>query len=745
VPPLAIRPLLLTLLWAAPAAALPAWSLAAAALWTACALLFALHGPANAHPRCALAALPVLLAAIPPPTAEVACARAGPVSVAGRVAAVVRAPLTGRCTVTFATCADRREHLALHFARDVEVTPGDRIRVLARQSEPAVVGERGALHGIAATLRVTAGPWSLARVSAALRRSMERQLLRLLPDEHGAMLATLVLGRDTRPDSELAAAHRHTGLSHLLAVSGAHAAMLAFLLGMSSRGRHLGASRARTWFVLTLLALYGAIAGAEPPVLRAVVAYTLAACAARRGRPFSMATGLVAPALVTCLVQPRELLGPSFLLSYAAVTGLWLALPQRPPDTWLSWLREALRASLWATLLTAPLTLHYFGQLAPGTIVLTPLCAPIVAALLLLGLIAAAVGCVAPPFADLLAWPLRALCELYSSIVLAADALPATPIPASFAPPWWALLLVSLAGCGWILWRPHRRRVACTACAVVALWFVPSGQPREAGFVLFAVGHGQTALLTTENGAQVVVDCGSLQGPMRAVRGLRDHLRRRHVDLLVVTHADCDHHNGVPLLLGSVPIARALLAPPLQGSELHAALSAAGIPTTIAPAGERLRPLPGVEVFAPAMPPDAVDNDRSLWVRARTATTSVLLTGDAEERGVTHALQSGFARPSDVVVLPHHGRPNDRCAALLARVRPLACLASANAADGETALGATARRFGADLWVTGLHGDLVLAGPPVHVRGGHGVRPLRTSERPNDARRTGSPDRGRAR
>src|SRR5690606_34804366 len=142
---------------------------------------------------------------------------------------------------------------------------------------------------------------------ARLRRAMERELLRLVPGPHGVMLATLVLGRATRPDPDLAAAHRATGLSHLLAVSGAHAAMLAFLLGMSSRGRHLGAGRTRSLFVLTILLIYGSIAGAEPPVLRAVVAFALAAIAARVGRPFGIASGLMVPALITCVVEPEAL------------------------------------------------------------------------------------------------------------------------------------------------------------------------------------------------------------------------------------------------------------------------------------------------------------------------------------------------------------------------------------------------------------------------------------------------------
>ena len=52
----------------------------------------------------------------------------------------------------------------------------------------------------------------------------------------GPLVCTLVLGNGTRLPQDLQQSHRATGLSHLLAVSGAHAAMLAWLLGLQPFG-----------------------------------------------------------------------------------------------------------------------------------------------------------------------------------------------------------------------------------------------------------------------------------------------------------------------------------------------------------------------------------------------------------------------------------------------------------------------------------------------------------------------------
>ena len=81
------------------------------------------------------------------------------------------------------------------------------------------------------------------------------------------------------------------------------------------------------------------------------------AIASRAGRPFGLASGLLAPALVTAAVAPDQLTGPSFLLSYAAVIGLGVAARSPRSGGFLTALLGALRASFWATLLTTPLTL----------------------------------------------------------------------------------------------------------------------------------------------------------------------------------------------------------------------------------------------------------------------------------------------------------------------------------------------------------------------------------------------------
>ena len=706
--PIAIRPLAATVAWSLPTAVLALINIPAAAAIAVAGLLVATCSKFRLR-RCGLGALPVLLATMPQATTATPKITRGPAWVEGRVHDVVRAPLADRNYVKLA------KNLRISFPGEIELVPGDHIRVLARAGKTAIPEVLPALQAVPATLQTTSGSWSFRRGCAVLRRAMERELLRIVPGQNGAMLATLVLGRATQPDPELAAAHRATGLSHLLAVSGAHAAMLAFLLGMSSRGRHLGASRGRSITVLLILLIYGGIAGAEPPVLRAVVAFMLSAIAARVGRPFGIATGLLIPAWITCLIQPDALLGASFLLSYAAVIGLAIALRGRPSESWREWLIDGLRASFWATLLTAPLTLTFFGQLAPWTIILTPLCAPLVAMMLLLGLLAASLSMVSPALADSFAWPLHAMASTYAWLVHCAEGLPGTPIPAWYRPPPWAICSISVIAGAYVMWRPKPRSVIIAVAGIISLWFLPLPNDPPAHLTLFAVGHGQAALAKTVQGHQIVVDCGSLQGGARAARRIHVALTRCTIDLLVITHDDLDHHNGVPYLLQRLKVLRAVMPAALEHSELHTLLIDHGCRTQLLQPGQQALLLPDTRVFAPDLPSDASDNDLSLWMDIEIQDTSILLTGDAQELGIAAALASGLVNRCDVLVLPHHGRRNANAPHLLRRTQPQACLASAATDDGTTLIGKVVRNFGADLWVTGLHGNIKLTGSPARI------------------------------
>jgi competence protein ComEC len=696
------------LLCAAVVAVATAWlthhSLGAAAACAAIATALAARGPAFWP---CLAALPTLLASMPQAELQALSPAPGAVAICGTVVARRSDPTTDSTTLELRT----RGGLQRLFCNGrLDAMPGDRVRTVARCSMSAILDEPNPVHAAAGACRVDAAPRGLPFAVATLRQRLEDEVTAIAGPEHAGFLCVLTLGRGARVDEDIAAMHRGTGLSHLLAVSGAHAAMLAWLLGLQpfGGGRRRPVSRVHLWLAMGALFVYGAVTGMEPPMFRALCGYLLVAIGLRHGRHANAAQALLWPALASAVLAPCGVRTESFCLSYAAVFGLSLAAPAHAGSQFERFIAAPMRASFWATATTAPLTLAFFGQLAPWTIVLTPLLSPIIAVLLLLCLSGAALGVIGVPCAAALHGPVSAMADLYLTSLGVADQLPGTPVHA-FGTPSPMLLLAAAAGAVCILANGmERRRVLASVCVLCVPHFLP--QPYEpVRAELFAIGHGQACLLALDDGRTVLVDCGSQQRPSLPSRKVEAALRRRRIDLLVLTHSDHDHTGGVSRLLRSIPVRQAALPESMRGSPTHTELMREGVALRWLAPGDSYGDASTLLVQAPALF-GVGDNDASLWVRAQIDGARLLLTGDAEEAGVAYALQHGLASKADVLVLPHHGRPNAAILRLLQAVEPSFCLVSNERGDGNSEQGAVAMAFGIPVFATGSAGDLRVEG-----------------------------------
>ena len=675
-----------------------------AAAFAAAATLLALRGRAFAP---LLAALPTLLAAMPGPEPRAATPRPGPVRVEGQIVSLRTDRELGTTSVEVRTGGGMQR---VTCTGSLQALPGDRIVAIARCSVSSILDEPDPVQAAPGAIAVERGPWSLPATFAMARARLEREIEAIGGEEHAAFLSALTLGNGSRVSREVADAHRATGLSHLLAVSGAHAAMLAWMLGLQpfGGGRRRPVGRMHLAAAMLALLAYGAITGMEPPMFRALCGYALVAIGLRTGRQTSAAQALLWPALASAVLAPRGTLTESFCLSYAAVFGLSLAGPPRGHGWFERFVAAPVRASFWATAMTAPLTLAFFGQLAPWTILLTPILSPIIAALLLSCLIGAVLGALGAEVAGILHAPVSSLADLYLSALAIADRLPGTPAHATSVPSPWLLAAACIAA-ACVLLRAFTKGNILLALGTLAAPHFLSAQTERARVELFAVGHGQSCLLALEGGVTALVDCGSQQRPALAARKVERALRRRRIDLLVLTHGDADHTAGVAHLLRRLPVDEAVLPTHMRASAVHQELALAGSRIRWLAPGEHWTHPAGLSIRAPHLV-DAGDNDASLWVRASLRGWSILLTGDAEEAGVADAVRNGLAQPADVLVLPHHGRPNAEVASLLRAVVPSMCLVSNERGDSISALGAAAAALGVPAFATAVSGDLTVDG-----------------------------------
>lgn len=238
---------------------------------------------------------------------------------------------------------------------------------------------------------------------AAIRQSIKNRIFEILGEERGGVLVAMTVGFPRTIQSERLEAYRAAGLAHLLAISGLHMTLvvswvfwvlrLCFAFGQTRLLPSLWAIPIKKVAILCALAVglsYFFVSGQAVPVQRAFTMATLFAFAIivdRRGISLRL---LCLAAILVVTVAPEVILGPSFQMSFAAVTVLIIVSSMIPRGSTAGLGMQLLRyagaiavTSAVATLATALLTLFHFGQVSLVSVLANVLAVPITALLVM--------------------------------------------------------------------------------------------------------------------------------------------------------------------------------------------------------------------------------------------------------------------------------------------------------------------------------------------------------------------------
>jgi competence protein ComEC len=252
-------------------------------------------------------------------------------------------------------------------------------------------------------------------------------------------------------------------------------------------------------------------------------------------------------------------------------------------------------------------------------------------------------------------------------------------------PVWWLWvfyvgLLVSLS-VPWLQawWRGCLSIVTCwLALGGIVIFWPPNH--REFRCTFLAVGHGGCTVIETPGNRVILYDAGAINGPDVTRRQIAPFLWSRgyrRIDDIIISHGDLDHFNGVPGLLERFAVRRVSLTPSFAEHTTPGikrtllVLEQMGLETRVVHAPKTWEE-DGIYFEAlhpPAQGPDGIENVRSLVLRVRYESLSILLTGDLEEPGLKRVLALP-STPVDVLMAPHHGSRTSNTKELAAWAQP---------------------------------------------------------------------------
>jgi competence protein ComEC len=613
--------------------------------------------------------------------------------------------------------------------------PGQEVTVSGRLSASRGGDLRAAVLSVNSAPREVTGASEVQRAAGALRAGLQRACS-TLPTDAGGLLPGLVVGDTSRLDPGLADDFRATGLTHLVAVSGANVAILTGLVLLLARWCRIGP---RTSAVLCALTLVGFVilARPSPSVLRAAAMGGLAVVALAIGRPRAAVPALAAGVVVLVVIDPELAADAGFALSVLATAGLMLLAPQ-----WAAALRrhrvpagvaEALAVPAAAHVACAPVIAALSGTVSMTTVPANLLAGPVVAPATVLGVVAAVVSPVWSDGAAFLAWLASWPARWLVAVARHGARVPDGVLPWPDGAVGGLLLAVLTVAVLVAARRPIVRRVALVVALAAVLGAVPvrivAGGWPPTGWIVVAcdVGQGDSLVLAAGPGSAVVVDAGP---DPESVDGCLERLGVSTIGILVLSHFHVDHVGGLDGVLRGRSVGRALVSPSREpGASRAAALGAlAAKRAPVEPvAGDTSYTLRGVnlQVLGPVEELSGTrsdPNNNSLVVRVTVAGHVVLLTGDAEDeeqRELLAALGPAALR-AEVLKVPHHGsayQDPDFLSAVGARVGLVSVGAGNDYGHPSAALLARLGRDGQRVLRTDQEGDVAVVadGPALSV------------------------------
>ena len=516
---------------------------------------------------------------------------------------------------------------------------------------------------------------------------------------------------------------RVAGMSHILVASGTQISFLCLLLlGLS---RFLGLRRG--WLlllVLPILFFYSLLAGGAPSIWRATIAGACVARAVLAGRDADGISLLSLALLVMVILEPLQLLSLSFQLSFGAAWGLIALAPSlrilAQSVLGKSIATDFVAFSSGAQLGVLPILLYHFGRVSLAGIGANFLGVPLAGILVTSGI----AGLVLP-----LAWFNGFLTRSIVGVATFAASLPGAQIEQPPIRLFWTLFCYGVLGIAILLMAtrpaldgaesdsPSQHSILPALVEEIRRWWRrrKSTLPRlQSLFVLVVfiftiwvgfqfwndrtqllrvtmldVGQGESILIRSPQNRTVLIDGGS------DAQGLRSNVGQsvivpyfqtagtRKIDVLVITHADADHCNGLLQVLREIPVGFVLDGAAsddvtaTEYIELKREILRRKIPIVRAQSGQKLDLGDAdLSVLAPLVPLQKGDNNNAVVFRLDYDKTSFLLTADIEKETEERLVRRGANLKCTFLKVAHHGSQTSTTPLFLKAARPQTAIIS---------------------------------------------------------------------
>lgn len=533
-----------------------------------------------------------------------------------------------------------------------------------------------------------------------VRESFSRLVRTKLPERQAVLLLAMLFGEQDTVFEEDINIVREMGIAHALSVSGLHVGLV--LLLILTLCRSVGAGPKLILVVsIGAMCIYGVLSSFSVTVIRATIMGVIGLLAYHFDRERNIYIALSASGLAILIWNPLYVFDPGFQLSFSAVWALaYLGpflgdiLPQ-----FIKGRSSLVTIPLAAQLGTLPIVAWHFNTVSLFAVFTNILLVPVISAIVITGLFSFIVSFVSAAAADTFLQTTGFLINLLVSSGELFSRLPRTEMfvasPSFFFLALYYGVLIFLREIrngridltktvGGSLSAneahglsnkklcqvPGQAESIVILIGILSLACWPWGGTKDLCLYFIDVGQGDAILIRGPSGNTALVDGGGMPGHFQqgydpgkdTVIPFLHYQGINSINLLINTHPDEDHLDGLEDVLEVMPVGK-LITPPVtpwqdkyfdflnlarQKGTAHLELTQ----------GSRIKL--DEEVFFEVLGPERGDvfqvcNDTSLVLKVCHGSNSFLLLGDLESEGIEALLGKKGDLNCTLLKIPHHG------------------------------------------------------------------------------------------
>ena len=548
-----------------------------------------------------------------------------------------------------------RTPIRILIKSEIQLLPGQMISGVATviKSKEARVA---ALFIVNSPIIVQTEPSSWAAGLGAIRQGLRENSG---DDDAGALIPGMVLGDTSKQSAEFKDAMKRSGLTHLVAVSGANFAIVStFVLWCMQ----FLIRRKNVRIIATAIALicFIALVRPSPSVLRAaaMAAVLLSAHLGKRGSDSLPALGFAMCAVV--LGDPWQARDAGFALSVLATAGLLLLAPQivekLPTHKKLA---GALAPPIAAIVFCSPILVSLSGYLSPMSIIANLLAAPVVAPITVLGFIAALVSPVAPWLTQFILFFISFPAGFITGVAHWIAAFPVLTIHKGLIG--FGVVALILAAL-YLFKRSWKQTTAVLLIVIFTLGWLQRWPAGDWQVAQCDVGQGDSLAINLGADHAILIDVGP--EPVAVDKCLKN-LGIKEIPLLILSHFHADHVAGLLGVLKGRRVHQVWISnnlePELQSRlvlnllkksqivRVQKGLSAQVVNIQL----KVLWPEATTRTFEVLPGDGSAINNSSVAVIAQTTDWSLFSAGDLEPPAQHELINS--VEPVDIYKLSHHG------------------------------------------------------------------------------------------